>query len=672
MATLQNYISLRDGVSPMLEKMSRAAHTVSNKLNRASGSARNAGDSFGYAARKAGLFKSILAGNIIGNVIMRGLDSIAGSISGAVALADEYTSLNARLALVAGSQSNVAALNDMIYESAQRARGGYMDMAKAVASLSVNARDAFPDPRKTVQFMEGMQKLFVIGGASKENQQFAMLQLQQSLASGRLQGDEFRSITENAPILQDMIAKTMKVSRGELKQLSAQGEITADIIKRAIFENMDEINDKFESMPKRWSDHFTDFKNVVLKSFAPIADHINRLANSEGVRSMFSMLKNGIKSIMPVLYAVIGGVEKFVNMFTAGISTVASFVQNHSLLMQMALIALGGYLAFVGTMALVSAGQMALAAISTAAKTAADWLETAALIALTVAQEGLNAALYACPLTWIVGAIIAVIAVLYAAVAAVNYFAGTSISATGIIFGAFMWLFSSIWNMIAFTVNMFVSLAEFIGNVFVDPLNATYNLFADIWNGVVDLVGQAVAAIVDMIAQIPGMSKLGISTDFSAESLKMERREISGGYDFSGYKMKTLDPANEMAWGYNIGAGIGDSISDALQMPEIAASGYNAKDIADNTANTADNTGKGAKDAKRAADALDSTADELAFLREAAEREAVNKYTTATIHIDVGGVTAGDTGGNDFDGVLRRLNDVLIESVENGAEAVQR
>lgn len=672
MATLQNYISLRDGVSPMLEKMSRAAHTVSNKLNRVSGSARNTGDSFGYAAEKAGLFKSILAGNIVGNVIMRGLDSIAGSISGAVALADEYTSLNARLALVAGSQSNVAALNDMIYESAQRARGGYMDMAKAVASLSVNARDAFPDPRKTVQFMEGMQKLFVIGGASKENQQFAMLQLQQSLASGRLQGDEFRSITENAPILQDMIAKTMKVSRGELKQLSAQGEITADIIKRAIFENMDEINDKFESMPKRWSDHFTDFKNVVLKSFTPIEERINRLANSEGVRSMFSMLKNGVKSIMPVLYVVIGGVEKFVNMFTAGISTVASFVQNHGLLMQMALIALGGYLAFVGTMALVSAGQMALAAISTAAKTAADWLETAALIALTVAQDGLNAALYACPLTWIVGAIIAVIAVLYAAVAAVNYFAGTSISATGIIFGAFMLLFSSIWNMIAFTVNMFVSLAGFIGNVFVDPLNATYNLFADIWNGVVDLVGQAVAAIVDMIAQIPGMSKLGISTDFSAESLKMERREISGGYDFSGYKMKTLDPANEMAWGYNVGAGIGDSISDALQMPEIAAPGYNAKDIADNTANTADNTGKGAKDAKRAADALDSTADDLAFLREAAEREAVNKYTTATIHIDVGGVTAGDTGGNDFDGVLRRLNDVLIESVENGAEAVQR
>lgn len=669
MATLQNYISLRDGVSPMLEKMSRAAHTVSNKLNLASGSARNAGDSFGYAAEKAGLFKSILAGNIVGNVIMRGLDSIAGSISGAVALADEYTSVNARLALVAGSQSNVAALNDMIYESAQRSRGGYMDMAKAVASLSVNARDAFPDPRKAVQFMEGMQKLFVIGGASKENQQFAMLQLQQSLASGRLQGDEFRSIIENAPILQDMIAKTMKVSRGELKQLSAQGAITADIIKRAIFENMDEINDKFERMPKRWSDHFTDFKNVVLISFAPIAERINQLANSEGVRSVFRMLKNGVKSVMPVLYAVIGGVERFVNMFTAGISAVASFVQNHSLLMQTALIALGGYLAFVGTMALVSAGQMALAAISMAAKAAADWLETAALIALTVAQEGLNAALYACPLTWIVGAIIAVIAVLYAAVAAVNYFSGKSISATGIIFGAFMLLFSTIWNMVAFTWNLYVSFAEFLNNVFVDPLAATHNLFADIWNGIVDLVGEAIAAIVRMIAKIPGMDKIGISTDFTAESLRMERKEISGGYDFSGYKMKTLDPSNEMAWGYNAGAGIVDSIGDMFEMPKNMKDVYEGQETDEEIAN---NTGEGAKQGKRAADALDSTADDLAFLREAAEREAINKYTTATIHIDVGGVTAGDTGGNDFDGVLRRLNDVLIESVENGAEAVQR
>lgn len=669
MATLQNYISLRDGVSPVLERMGRAACTVSDKLNLASGSARNAGNSFGYAAGKAGLFKSILAGNIVGNIVMRGLDSISRSISGAVALADEYTSVNARLALVAGSQSNVAALNDMIYESAQRSRGGYMDMAKAVASLSVNARDAFPDPRKAVQFMEGMQKLFVIGGASKENQQFAMLQLQQALASGRLQGDEFRSIIENAPILQDMIAKTMKVSRGELKQLSAQGEITADIIKRAIFENMDEINDKFERMPKRWSDHFTDFKNVAMKSFAPIADRINRLANSEGVRSMFRMLKNGVKSIMPVLYTVIGGVEWFVNMFTAGISAVASFVQNHSLLIQTALIALGGYLAFVGTMALVSAGQMALAAISTAAATTADWLAAAAKFALTVAQEGLNAALYACPLTWIVGAIIAVIAVLYAAVAAVNYFSGKSISATGIIFGAFMLLFSSIWNMVAFTWNLYVSFAEFLNNVFVDPLAATHNLFADIWNGIVDLVGEAIAAVVRMIAKIPGMDKIGISTDFTAESLRMERKEISGGFDFSGKRMKTLDYSNEMKWGYNAGAGIADSIGDMFEMPKDMKDVYERQETDEEIAN---NTGEGAKQGKRAADALESTADDLAFLREAAEREAINKYTTATVHIDVGGVTAGDTGGNDFDGVMRRLNDVLIESIENGAEAVQR
>lgn len=167
----------------------------------------------------------------------------------------------------------------MIYESAQRARGGYMDMAKAVADLSTNAKDAFPDPRKTVEFVEGMQKLFVIGGAPKANQQAAMLQLQQALASGRLQGDEFRSITENAPILQDMIAKTMGITRGELKKLSTEGKITSDIIKRSILDNMDEINGRFEQMPKKWGDHFTDLKNYALKKLNPISDAIGNLAN---------------------------------------------------------------------------------------------------------------------------------------------------------------------------------------------------------------------------------------------------------------------------------------------------------------------------------------------------------------------------------------------------------
>ena len=186
---------------------------------------------------------------------MRGLDSIAGSISGAVALADEYTSLNARLALVAGSQSNVAALNDMIYESAQRARGGYMDMAKAWPAFPLMPVTLFPTREKQCSLWKVCKSCLLSAAHLKRISSSPCCSCSNHWPADVCRAMKFRSITENAPILQDMIAKTMKVSRGELKQLSAQGEITADIIKRAIFENMDEINDKFESMPKRWSDH---------------------------------------------------------------------------------------------------------------------------------------------------------------------------------------------------------------------------------------------------------------------------------------------------------------------------------------------------------------------------------------------------------------------------------
>lgn len=669
MATLQNYISLRDGVSPVLEKMSRATSVVSDKLTKLSGGMRGVGDASESAAGKMKFFGSMFAANIVSDLFMRGLSSAQDMIRGTVALADEYAGIKARLALIAGSQNNVAALNEMIYESAQRARGGYMDMAKAVADLSTNAKDAFPDPRKTVEFVEGMQKLFVIGGAPKANQQAAMLQLQQALASGRLQGDEFRSITENAAILQDMIAKTMGITRGELKKLSTEGKITSDIIKRSILDNMDEINGRFEQMPKKWGDHFTDLKNYALKKLNPVSDAIGNLANSAEVKELIADLKTGISGLVPIFAGIVGAVQRFVGVLVSGIRTVSSLIESRSLVMQGALIAVGMALGFSALMALRSAVQYGAAAVAMGLKTIADWAETAAIIALIVAQEGLNAALYACPITWIIGAVVLLIGVFYAVVAAVNHFAGTSISATGIIFGVFGWLFANIWNMVALTANYFIAFANFLGSVFVDPLGAAYNLFVDIWNAIASYVGEAVNAIVKMIRSIPGMSHVIGGEPIDVKSaLTLERKTIENAA-WHIDPVATKNPWEMAEAAYDIGANLGD----ILKMPEGAETPVpDFDDIESNTADTADNTKKGAGDAKRAADALDSTAEDLKFLREAAEREAINKYTTATVHIDVGGVTAGDTGGNDFDGVMRKLNNVLIESVENGAEAVQR
>ena len=357
MATIENYIRLRDGFSPALDRISQASNTVARRLDEVSGAARVAGDSAELASSKFSMLKSVFAGSFLASAAMQGIEAISNGINNLVNTADEYAGVQARLNLVAGSQENVVYLNNMIYESAQRARGGYLDMARAVSQLSLSAHDAFPDPREATQFMEGIQKLFVIGGVDRAHQQDAMLQLTQGLASGQLQGDEFRSIAENAPIIENMIAKEMGVPRGALKQLAADGNVTADVIRNAILNNMDEINAQFATMPKRWGDHFTELENIVLRSFAPVFAKLNALANSEGVRFFVNNIEWGIETVAPMFYAAVGVIQWFMDNAVGAISYVGDFFNTHAWAAEAALGVLGLALLYVGLNALFSAGQ---------------------------------------------------------------------------------------------------------------------------------------------------------------------------------------------------------------------------------------------------------------------------------------------------------------------------
>ena len=215
-------------------------------------------------------------------------------------------------------------------------------MANAVSQLAMSAHDAFPDPREAVDFMEGVQKLFVIGGSSKEAQKNAMLQLTQGMASGQLQGDEFRSIAENAPLIENIIAKTMGVSRGELKQLAAEGKVTAEVIKKAIGENMEEINAQFETMPKRWGDHFTMIQNRALKAFTPVFEGISQLANSDAVRQAVEGIAEALEALAPVFWVIVRGVDAAINTIVWAFSGMANFVRNHMVALKIAAVVLAG------------------------------------------------------------------------------------------------------------------------------------------------------------------------------------------------------------------------------------------------------------------------------------------------------------------------------------------
>lgn len=672
MATLSNYISLSTNIPNAMNAAANATtkayqsmNTLHNKMNGVS----SASDTL--KASMGGIMNSF-AGNLLASTVMNGIGAIKGAIESIQDTATEWAQVQARLKLVAGSQENAVYLNKQIFESAQRARGGYMEMADAVIQVSQSAHDAFPDPRQAVEFMEGIQKVFAIGGASKEAQKNAMLQLTQGLASGQLQGDEFRSIAENAPMIENIIAKTMGVSRGELKKLASEGKITADVIKNAIMNNMPEIEKQFESLPKTWGDHMQSIKNKAIRAFEPVFQRISDLANSEGVRELVDNVTGAIQTVAPVFYWLVGVIGETINTAVWAFNTLSNFVRQHSSIMYIAMMVLGGVMAFYAIQAGIAAGRTIIAAGAMAIKAVADWAETAAILAMILAQEGLNAALYACPLTWIIGLIVAVIVIIYLAVEAINYFCDANISVLGIVVGAFWAFGSAIFNVFALGWNIIAAFVNFLANVFKDPLHAVGNLFIDIWNGIWEFVKARINDIIDAINKIPGVNidKVGGSTGV------LERFEIAGGETTVMNKMEYSSVTGAALNGYGVGAGL--SLENLLpnmkgiQTPKefdpskiTPGADHNA---ANDTANkTAGNTGKTAKNTDKMGKSIDMTNEEIKALRESAIDKSLKKWQDANIiHIQMNN-DVEINNGTDLDGFTSQISKGLKD-----AFAIQR
>lgn len=255
-------------------------------------------------------------------------DGLAGTIKGAVTaylglqgargvarISDAYVNTRARLDLVNDGLQTTEELQNKIFAAANRARGLYSDMAGSVGKLGLLASEAFSSTDEVIAFTELMQKAFRISGASAMEQQTGMYQLTQAMAAGRLQGDEFRSIMENAPMLAQAIADFTGKSKGELKEMSAEGTITADIIKGALFSAADEIERKFGQMPRTFSDIWNSVKNSMLQEFGPAIERISAMLNDPSMENSMHSLGRTIAdaAVMVVkLMDIIGKVSEFI------------------------------------------------------------------------------------------------------------------------------------------------------------------------------------------------------------------------------------------------------------------------------------------------------------------------------------------------------------------------
>ena len=556
-----------------------------------------------------------------------------------IELSDQMTSTTARLNFIVDDGGSVEALEAKIMASAQRSRAAYLDTASAIASMGANAGAAFTSNDELIAFMEQVNKQFVIGGASAQGQAAAMLQLTQAMAAGALRGEELNSILENAPGIARAIEQYMGIAEGSIKSYAEKGAVSATVVKNALLSIADETNAKFNGMAMTWGQVWTQMGNIALKVTQPLLTAINWLANNLSV-------------IGPILL---------------GLGTAFLVFQVAAHWTQIAAVATAAYHAVVN---LLSIGFGVLTG-NTAAASAAVFT--------------FNSALLASPITWIIMLIAVVIGLLYGVVAIINKVTGSSISATGLICGAIAVAGAFIGNTVIVLLN---ALIQYIWAIFVAPFlgivewilnvcNGGFNSFGD---AVANLIGQIIGWFLNLGKVVTTIIDAIFGTNWTAGLESLQSSVTAWGKNENAITLDknapTIDYRFEYgdAWaaGNDFGKGIDAKIGGMFNTGGLGdssgfdlgdSSGFDLGDIAAYTGETADNTGK-------TADALAVTEEQLEYLRDIAERDAINRFTTAEVKIDMTGMTNRIDGSADLDGVISQLTEGFTEALVTAAEGV--
>ena len=715
MATIRSQMVLNDGISGVLRKINTALNTTLNAFEQVQRASGRAVDTAQIQAARAALVEANREVDDMAEgyrraaqqeeVLNKGLrngtsaaDGLLGKVKGIVAtlaagagakallgLSDKLTSTTARLSFLVDDGGSVDELEQKIMASAQRSRAAYLDTASAIASMGANAGRAFESNDELIAFMEQVNKQFVIGGATAEGQSAAMLQLTQAMAAGALRGEELNSILENAPGIARAIESYMGVAEGSIKSYAEEGLITADVVKNALLSVADETNAKFESMPMTWAQICTKMQNTALAAFEPVLTRLNQVANS----AQFNTVINGAINGLAMLATVATGVLDLL------INGAAFVVDNWSWISPIVYGLVAAFIAY-NAVALITNGINAAMALAEGVKAAALMMSTGATFAQTAAQYGLNAALLACPITWIVVLVIALVAAIYAACSAIAKFTGIANSGFGVICGG-----------INVVVQFFVNLGLTIANIALGIWNAlgacAQNIgiaFGNVISGVQAWFYNLLSTALTVVAGIcEALNKLPfVDFDYSgitnaASDYAAKAAEASGNIqdfvsigDAFNEGMSTFDTWQDgwvgdafnagANWGDGVASGISDAVGGLFDMDLGAATDYGASglgtggygdfamdDLLGNTGQTAANTGA-------AADALSTSTEELEYLRDIAERDAINRFTTAEVRIDMTGMTNRIEGGADLDGVISTLTDGFTEALLTAAEGV--
>lgn len=622
--------------------------------------------------------------NELTNTIKRAVAAYVSiqTVGKALNISDELVQTTSRLNMMNDGVQTTAELVNMVYAAAQDARGSFSQMADVVARFGNNAKDAFSSSEEVVAFADLIQKQMTIAGASTQEAANAELQLSQALGSGVLRGDELNSIFEQAPNLIQNIADYLDVPIGKIREMAADGELSADVVKAAIFSAADDINSKFNEMPMTWGQIWQSMQNTALIAFQPVLQRLNDLANSEAFQTFIQGAIEAMATLANIL----------LNVFDLAVSIGTFIGDNWSIIAPIVYGIVAALTAYIAISAIVAAinGVMAMAE---GVKAAAQMMATGATFAETAAQQGLNAALMACPLTWIIMLILALIVVIFAVCNAIAKMTGIANSGFGVITGGVNVVIQFFKNLGLTVANIALGIGNAIAALASNMMTAFHNAICSVQSWFYNLLSTALSVIEGICSALNKLPFVefdysGISSaadDYAAKASeaagnKEDYQSISDAFN-EGF---TTFDAFQDGWAsdaFNAGAAWGDGIADKVSnfslsdvfgqtdIPNVGdyTSGFNDaianSGVGDSIGNIDDNTGK-------IKDSLDVTEEDLKYLRDIAEQEAINRFTTAEINVDMSGMQNTVNSGDDIDGFMTKLTDSVNEAVDNMTEGV--
>lgn len=551
-----------------------------------------------------------------------------------VNLSDEYVQTTARLNMVNDGLQTTEELQQQIFASAQRSRASYTATADVVSKLAMRAGDAFTSNQEAIVFAENLNKMFVIAGASQEEMNSASLQLTQALGSGVLRGEELNAVFEAAPNIIQTIADSLGVGIGEIRAMAAEGQITADVVKNALLGATGEINSQFESMPMTWGQVWTGVMNELYMASMPVLELINLLANNWSI-------------IEPLVI----GAAAAIGLYTAAL--------------------------------LIGKGAMLAHAAVTAIQTAFTSGWTVANFVATASQQGLNAALMACPLTWIILLIIAIIAIIYAVCSAIAKLTGVANSGFGVITGGINVVIQFFKNLGLSVANIALGIGNAIAALGSNMMTAFNNAICSIQSWFWGLLSTAMSVVEGICAALNKLPFVefdysGISAkadEYAAKAAEAEgnKQDYKSIGDAFNEGMSTFDTFQDgwasdafsagAAWGDGVADSVSNMFSGGIDTGAFDYSSYDASQLPANIADTADNTGS-------MSDSMDISSEELKYLHDIAERDVINRFTTAEIKVEMGGITQNISSETDVDGMVDYLATGIYEAMESCAEGV--